>query len=52
MLMVAIVMSFYPFVPSGNFLFLLGPALLFLGIGRFLYVKKQIRKYYKIKNRD
>ena len=34
----------------GIFLLLLGPAILVLGIGRFIYVKKQIRKYYRFKN--
>ena len=34
----------------GIFLLWLGPAILLLGIGRFIYVKKQIKKYYRIKN--
>lgn len=34
----------------GIFLLFLGPAILVLGIVRFLYVKKQIRKYYIIRN--
>ena len=34
----------------GLFLLLLGPAIMVLGIIRFLYVKRQIKKYYRIKN--
>ena len=36
----------------GFFLLLLGPAILILGIIRFLYVKRQIKKYYKIKKKN
>jgi len=36
----------------GFFLLLLGPAILVLGIIRFLYVKRQIKKYYKIKKKN
>jgi len=36
----------------GFFLLLLGPSILILGIVRFLYVKKQIKKYYRIKNKN
>lgn len=34
----------------GIFLLLLGPGILVLGIGRFIYVKKQIKKYYTLKH--
>ena len=36
----------------GFFLLLLGPAILILGIIRFLYVKRQIKKYYKLKKKN
>lgn len=34
----------------GVVLLLLGPAILILGIIRFFYVKRQIKKYYKTKS--
>lgn len=36
----------------GVFLMFLGPAILVLGIIRFFYVKRQIKKYYKIKRKE
>lgn len=34
----------------GLFLLLIGPILLIIGIARFIYVKRKLRKYYRTKS--